>query len=164
MVRCGQLATSFYNFTVTVDDFAALMESVENYRCQTLFICSFMWVSTWHCQVSIVKSKIRVERSLEYFTWPEIYFDWQNEIDIYRLALHQKKVSSLLGNLLKREVVFDEAEKALVESALSQMEKFKEDVTRSLSSQLSTKFLIISLLFLGVFINPQKWWWILCTN
>lgn len=79
MVRCGQLATSFYNFTVTVDDFAALMESVENYR----------------------------------------------------LALHQKKVSSLLGNLLKREVVFDEAEKALVESALSQMEKFKEDVTRS---------------------------------
>ena len=64
----------------------------------------------------------------------------------------------MLGNLLKREVVFDEAEKALVESALSQMEKFKEDVTRSLSSQLSTKFLIISLLFLGVFINPQKWW------
>ena len=46
MVRCGQLATSFYNFTVTVDDFAALMESVENYRCQTIFICSFMWVST----------------------------------------------------------------------------------------------------------------------
>ena len=67
----------------------------------------------------------------------------------------------MLGNLLKREVVFDEAEKALVESALSQMEKFKEDVTRSLSSQLSTKFLIISLLFQifwGVFINPQKWW------
>ena len=67
----------------------------------------------------------------------------------------------MLGNLLKREVVFDEAEKALVESALSQMEKFKEDVTRSLSSQLSTKFLIISFLFqmfLGVFINPQKWW------
>ena len=53
----------------------------------------------------------------------------------------------MLGNLLKREVVFDEAEKALVESALSQMEKFKEDVTRSLSSQLSTIFLIISLLF-----------------
>ena len=88
-----------------------------------------------------------MNKSLKYFTWPEIYFDWQNEIDIYRLALHQKKVSSLLGNLLKREVVFDEAEKALVESALSQMEKFKEDVTRSLSSQLSTKFLIISLLF-----------------
>ena len=88
-----------------------------------------------------------MNESLKYFTWPEIYFDLQNEIDIYRLALHQKKVSSLLGNLLKREVVFDEAEKALVESALSQMEKFKEDVTRSLSSQLSTIFLIISVLF-----------------
>ena len=99
-----------------------------------------------------------MNESLKYFTWPEKYFDLQNEIDIYRFALHQKKVSSLLGNLLKREVVFDEAEKALVESALSQMEKFKEDVTRSLTSQLSTKFLIISLLFLGVFINPQKWW------
>ena len=65
----------------------------------------------------------------------------------------------MLGNLLKREVVFDEAEKALVESALSQMEKFKEDVTRSLSSQLSTKFLIISFLFqtfLGGIHEPTK--------
>ena len=100
-----------------------------------------------------------MNKSLKYFTWPEKYFDWQNEIDIYRLALHQKKVSSLLGNLLKREVVFDEAEKALVESALSQMEKFKEDVTRSLSSQLSTIFLIISLLFqtfLGGIHEPTK--------
>ena len=32
MERCAQLARSFYNFTVTVEDFAMLMESAENYR------------------------------------------------------------------------------------------------------------------------------------
>ena len=29
---CAQLARSFFNFNVTVDDFAALMQSAENYR------------------------------------------------------------------------------------------------------------------------------------
>jgi len=29
---CSELARSFYNFTVTLDDFAALMESAENYK------------------------------------------------------------------------------------------------------------------------------------
>merc|ERR1711990_194125 len=79
MERCSQLARSFYNFTVTVENFAMLLESAENYR----------------------------------------------------LALHQKKVSSLLGELLKREVVLGEAEKALVESALCKMDKFREEITRS---------------------------------
>ena len=32
MERCAQLARSFYNFTVTVEDFAMLMQSAENYR------------------------------------------------------------------------------------------------------------------------------------
>ena len=32
MERSSQLARAFYNFTVTVDDFAVLMESAENYR------------------------------------------------------------------------------------------------------------------------------------
>ena len=32
MERCAQLAKSFYNFTVTVEDFAMLMQSAENYR------------------------------------------------------------------------------------------------------------------------------------
>jgi len=79
MERCAQLARSFYNFTVTVEDFAMLMQSAENYR----------------------------------------------------LALHQKKVSSLLGELLKREVVLGEAEKALLESALCKMDKFREEIIRS---------------------------------
>jgi len=79
METCDQLARSFFNFNVTVDDFAALMQSAENYR----------------------------------------------------LALHQKKVSSLLGKLLKREVVLGEPEKALLESAHSLMDKFREEVTRS---------------------------------
>ena len=40
---CAQLARSFFNFNVTVDDFAALMESAENYRFLyiTLAISSF---------------------------------------------------------------------------------------------------------------------------
>ena len=32
METCDQLARSFFNFNVTVDDFAALMQSAENYR------------------------------------------------------------------------------------------------------------------------------------
>ena len=32
METCDQLARSFFNFNVTVDDFAALMESAETYR------------------------------------------------------------------------------------------------------------------------------------
>ena len=36
----GQFTRSFYNFTVTVEDFALLMQSAENYRheCSTLAI------------------------------------------------------------------------------------------------------------------------------
>jgi len=76
---CSELARSFYNFTVTLDDFAALMESAENYK----------------------------------------------------QALHQKKISSLLGKLLKREVAFGETEKGLVDEAFGQMEKLKGEVARS---------------------------------
>jgi len=79
MERCAQLSKSFFNFTVTVEDFALLIQSAENYR----------------------------------------------------VALHQKKVSNLLGKLLKREVVLGEAEKTLLESALSQIDKFREEITRS---------------------------------
>ena len=74
-----------------------------------------------------------------------------------RVALHQKKVSSLIGKLLKREVTLaeagktpkgkaekvtlgaaektplGEAEKDLLESTLSQMDKFREEVTRYIS-------------------------------
>ena len=50
-----------------------------------------------------------------------------------RLALHQKKISSLLGKLLKREVAFGETEKGLVDEAFGQMEKLKGEVARSLS-------------------------------
>jgi len=94
--RCAQLARSFYNFTVTVEDFALLMQSAENYR----------------------------------------------------VALHQKKVMSMIGELLKREVglgepgknplgeqpekvALGEPEKDLLESALTQMDKFREEVARS---------------------------------
>jgi len=76
---CSDLARVFYNFTVTLDDFAALMKSAENYR----------------------------------------------------LALHQKKISSLLEKLLKREVAFGETEKDLVEEAFGLMEKLKGEVARS---------------------------------
>ena len=50
-----------------------------------------------------------------------------------RLALHQKKISSLLGKLLKREVAFGETEKDLVDEAFGLMEKLKGEVARSLS-------------------------------
>ena len=61
-----------------------------------------------------------------------------------RLALHQKKISSLLGKLLKREVAFGETEKGLVDEAFGQMEKLKGEVARSLSCLFH---LFISCLF-----------------
>ena len=71
-----------------------------------------------------------------------------------RLALHQKKVSSLLGELLKREVVLGEAEKALLESALCKMDKFREEIIRSGSCSycLMLPFLFFFLLFICVII------------
>ena len=71
-----------------------------------------------------------------------------------RLALHQKKVSSLLGELLKREVVLGEAEKALLESALCKMDKLREEIIRSGSCSycLMIPFLFFFLLFICVII------------
>ena len=70
---------------------------------------------------------------------------------VSRLALHQKKISSLLGKLLKREVAFGETEKGLVDEAFGQMEKLKGEVARSLSCLFH---LFISCLF-KVFENPD---------
>ena len=73
-----------------------------------------------------------------------------------RVALHEKKVSSLIGKLLKREVGLSEAEKTplgepekvvlrepekdLLESALTQMDKFREEVSRSVSCSFCPVF------------------------
>ena len=73
-----------------------------------------------------------------------------------RVALHQKKVMSMIGELLKREVslgepgktplgepekvALGEPEKDLLESALTQMDKFREEVARYVSCSFCPVF------------------------
>ena len=71
---------------------------------------------------------------------------------VSRLALHQKKISSLLGKLLKREVAFGETEKGLVDEAFGQMEKLKGEVARCLCPSY---FIFSSVVFIKFFESPD---------
>ena len=124
---CSELARFFFNFTVTLDDFAALMESAENYRykvsrrrmCVMMTQKQCFWASSWiESQGHFIEHELFQPNSLPFLS---------------RLALHQKKISSLLEKLLKREVTFGVAEKDLVDEAFCVMEKLKGEVARSLS-------------------------------